>query len=335
MKLSSRARRALLRILIVVGIPLLAYLIWNPGEWKSGGRFNRDRNGVWCSQGWVGNADWFSRTGRNPADFGEDSLRALRDRLRANGIAYVFPHLCPSTATGSLPAYDPRRMDQFVETLDGMTVIPWIGGVLGDGCLPENEAWRKSFCAQVAGLLERHPRLGGIHLNIEPMPDGTEGFLKLLEELKAVVGKERILSVAAYPPPTLWHPHPEVHWSEPYFRAVARRVDQVVPMMYDTSIQLEKVYVNLVRSWTIETLDWSEQAEVLLGVPSYEDADAGYHVPRVERLGNALAGINAALISREGKALKQPVGISVYAEWTTSEEEWTELREQFRTRSPQ
>ena len=106
-------------------------------------------------------------------------------------------------------------------------------------------------------------------------------------------------------------------------------------MMYDTSIQLEKVYVNLVRSWTIETLDWSEQAEVLLGVPSYEDADAGYHVPRVERLGNALAGINAALISREGKALKQPVGISVYAEWTTSEEEWTELREQFRTRSPQ
>jgi hypothetical protein len=110
------------------------------------------------------------------------------------------------------------------------------------------------------------------------------------------------------------HPHPEVHWQAEYFRAVAERVDQIVPMLYDTGITREKLYVDLVRRWTGEVLDWSGRSEVLLGIPAYDDAGVGYHDPAVENPANAMAGIFAAVNHRD--ELTRLSGIAIYAEWT-------------------
>ena len=74
------------------------------------------------------------------------------------------------------------------------------------------------------------------------MPIGDEGFLPLLDELGQATPSGTLLSVAAYPPPMRWHPLPDVHWKESYLRQIARRADQMVPMMYDTSIRFPKVY---------------------------------------------------------------------------------------------
>jgi hypothetical protein len=179
----------------------------------------------------------------------------------------------------------------------------------------------------VVDLLRRHPRLAGIHLNVEPWPDGHAGMLTLLEELRAAMPNGTLLSIAAYPPPTRWHPHPEVHWGEAYFQQVASRSDHLAVMMYDTSIRLRKPYVHLMAGWTEQVLDWSGDTPVLLGLPAYEDEGVDYHHPRVENLATGLAGVHAGL--DRGELPDHYRGIAVYSHWTMDESEWQLLADRF------
>jgi hypothetical protein len=203
--------------------------------------------------------------------------------------------------------------DRFKESIR----IPWIGGVFEESARPADEKWRKNFVVSVDELLKKHPRLTGVQVNIEPMPGGNKDFLILLDELCAVT-PQKILSVAAYPPPTRWHNFPDVHWELPYIKQVALRCDQMAVMMYDTAIPLEKFYIQLMKSWTKElaAVVNGSDCELLLGIPSYEDADVGYHHPRVENINSALRGISAAGCAGHFS------GIAIYCEWEMTPEKW-------------
>ena len=205
-------RRLGIALGLVFGLPVLVYSLWNPGVASSNGDYDRGRNGLWLAHGWMSDASWFVRNQRAPAAYDSEAARLrLRSTCADNGIAYVFPHLCPATSRGGLPAHDPARIEALLAALPGVKVLPWVGGVRGAHCPVESAAWRARFVAACADLLSSHPGLAGVHLNIEPMPDGNAAFLLLLDELKQAIGPEKLLSVAAYPPPTRWHPHPEVH----------------------------------------------------------------------------------------------------------------------------
>ena len=65
-----------------------------------------------------------------------------------------------------------------------------------------------------------------MHITIEPLRSGNPDFLALLEELGSELPQGKTLSIAAFPPPTLWHPFPSVHWDRCYFPEAARRADQ-------------------------------------------------------------------------------------------------------------
>jgi len=180
----------------------------------------------------------------------------------------------------------------------------------------------------VLDLLQGHPRLAGVQVNIEPMPSGNPDFLTLLDELRQAMPTGKILSVAAYPPPTRWHPFPEGHWEESYFRQVAKRADQLAPMMYDTAIPLQKIYQHLMSTWTVDILNWSGDTQVLLGVPAYDDEGVLYHSPRVENLRNALLGIHEGL-SRFKSLSGNYAGIAIYSEWEMDEQEWHYFKRNF------
>jgi hypothetical protein len=171
-----------------------------------------------------------------------------------------------------------------------------------------------------------------VQLNVEPVRSGDRDFLRLLDELRAALPPGKVLSVAAYPPPTRWHPFPDVHWEESYFKEVARRCDQMAVMMYDAGQSVPKAYQRLMADWTVEVLDWSEGKAVLLGVPTYDDAGVGYHDPRVENLPNALLGIHRGLSQRRPQANYQ--GVAIYCDWETSDSEWAHFREHFLRTSP-
>ena len=175
--------------------------------------------------------------------------------------------------------------------------------------------------SSVDELLKTHPRLAGVQVNIEPMPNGNADFLKLLDELRTVT-TGRTLSVAAYPPPTRWHPVSDVHWDLGYIRQVACRCNQLAVMMYDTAIPLEKIYIDLVKRWTRELAETvhSTGCELILGIPAYEDADVGYHHPKVENISSALKGISAT------RPFDKINGIAIYCEWEMNDIKWKEWR---------
>jgi hypothetical protein len=311
----------------------LVYIGWTPGTKLSDGRHDLRTNGIWLQHGWLGDDSWFERNARDMSGFRDSRrIRELAHLLASHGVRYVFPHLCPCDQRGTIAPVDDEQTERFLDQFSGFDVIPWVGGVLGQQCFPESEAWRREFVRSSVDLLQRHPRLAGIQVNIEPLPDGNQSFLLLLDELQAALPEGKILSVVAYPPPTRWQPYVEIHWGEEYVGEVARRVDLFVPMMYDTSIRLPKLYQNVMAGWTSQILRWTGSTEVLLGVPAYEDADTGYHHPGAENLRDALRGIHAGLAQLPSLP-DHYAGVAIYCEWEMNDAKWETLRREF-GRSP-
>jgi hypothetical protein len=321
--------RRILVLCTAIGIGWLAYLLWSPGKYVRNGKHDLRNNGIWIQHGWLGDDLWFRRYDKDMMQFRNDQkIKDLADLLVNHGIKYVFPHVCPCDPTGTISPIDHAQTERFLNHFQSFHVIPWIGGVLGRHCSPELPQWRINFISSIIELLQAHPRLAGVQLNIEPMPTGNTDFLTLLEELRQAMPAGKIISVAAYPPPTYLHPFPEIHWDEQYYRQVAHRVDQLVPMMYDTAISLQKLYRHLMAQWTNKVLMWSENAHILLGVPVYDDAGVGYHIPEVENLKNALLGIHAGL-SKYKTLPNKYAGIAIYCGWEMDQTEWDYFNKEF------
>lgn len=284
--------------------------------------YDKGENGIWVQHGWLGDDVWFKSTGNNKSDFrSKRKVLELARRLRDHRIAYVYPHLCPTAETGELPGVDHEQTELVLDGLQDIRVVPWVGGVYRKHCLPESKEWRTNFISSVRALLDTHPRLAGVQINIEPMPSGHPEYLLLLSELKSALPKGKMLSVAAYPPPTDFQPNMLVHWEEDYFKDVSQRVDQMVPMMYDTAIRAPNEYVALMTKWTRESLLWAGKTDVLLGLPAYDDAWAGYHDPKVENLENSLIGFKRGLLGFSIPPNNYR-GVALYCDWEMDSEEW-------------
>lgn len=332
MKFALVSGQRLACALVVSAVTLLlfaGYSVWNPGNIVTDGRHDLGSNCIWLQHGWLGDDAWFARTGKAKAAFRNgETVEALATSLSRHGIKYVFPHLCPTDATGRIAALDDEQTELFLDHSGAFKVLPWVGGVLGKQAFPESEAWRRNFIRSITEVLARHPRFAGVHVNIEPMPSGNEEFLALLRELRGALPPGKILSIAAQPPPTLWQPFSDWYWAASYFQQVSACADQVAVMMYDTSIKSEKVYRHVVSSWTREVLSTAGGAEILLGLPAYDDAGVGYHDPRVENLRNGLRGVHAGLSSFSVVPANYR-GIAIYCEWEMDEGKWALLREEF------
>jgi hypothetical protein len=320
-------------ILLVAG--WTGWWLWTPGLDVRDGRHDRGRNGIWLGHGWLGADEWFVQNGKTNqlARFRDPGqIAQLATRLRQHHIADVFPHLCPVGPDGKLPPVDAAQVERFLDGFAGFRVMPWIGGPNGSNARLYSPAWRTAFVNEVRHLLSAHPRLAGVQINVEPLTSGDANFLALLDELRPVLPPGELVSIAAYPPPTRWHPYEDVHWQEDYFRQVARRSDQMAVMMYDAGQRIPKTYQRLMADWTREVLSWSEGKAVLLGVPAYNDADVGYHDPRVENLGNALLGIHRGLACQQVSSNYQ--GVVIYCEWEMTEDKWACWREHFQAGPP-
>jgi hypothetical protein len=328
--LRASVRRILAGVVAAVLIAGLGYALWCPGLDVRDVRHDRGSNAVWLAHGWLGADEWFISNGKtNEFSRYRDArnVQTLAAKLRRNRIADVYPHLCPASVDGRLPGIDAKQTEMFLDAFADFRVLPWIGGPNGSSVRANDSRWRDVFVRDVQGMLTRHPRLAGVHLNVEPMPSGDQDFVKLLDAMRAVLPKDKILSVAAYPPPTRWHPFPDVHWDENYFRGVAKRCDQLAVMMYDAGQSIPKTYQKLMADWTVEVLNWSEGKPVLLGVPTYDDAGVGYHDPKMENLTNALLGIHRGLSRATVPTNYQ--GVAIYCDWETADSEWAHWREHF------
>lgn len=321
--------RTLVVCVLLLLCAFLGYQVWTPGTHIADGRHDRKMNGIWLQHGWLGDDAWFqmyqkaSQPFRNPA-----AILHLKQQLLTHHITELYPHVAPCLPTGEIARVDAQQTQQFLAVMDEFHVLPWIGGVLDVQVFLESPEWPERFVRSVEDLLMAHPLLAGIHLNIEPMPSGSPAYLALLSTLKHRLPSDKIVSIAAYPPPTIYQRSTDVHWDRQYYEQVAERVDQIVVMMYDTSLRYQKLYQQLMKRWTKEVLEWSGSTAVLLGVPAYDDEGVEYHYPHVENLSNSLSGIHAGLASYSRLPLNYQ-GVAVYCEWEMEQEEWEQFAQDF------
>jgi hypothetical protein len=318
---NAGVKRVARGLLVLVAVLIVGYLFWNPGSSVTDGRHDLERNGIWLGHGWLGDDVWFSENARDSKNFrSQAAILKLKQELDLHGIRDVFPHLTPTTLDGKIPEVDAVQTKLFLEQLPNKRVMPWLGGVIGKTVFLNSSNWRKNFVSSVKRLLEQYPKFPGVHLDFEPLPNQDTGFLELLTELRVAIGERTLISVAT--------PIPRIGfwgWDQNMFQKISSVADQIVPMLYDTTIVFQKPYVALMQIWTREILEWSNGKEVLLGVPAWDEPTRSHH-PNIENLSNSLRGIHAAL---EAEIPKNYAGIALYAHFTLNDARWKTLETEF------
>ncbi len=171
-----------------------------------------------------------------------------------------------------------------------------------------------------------------VFLNAEPVWDGDQNFLALLRAVRSEIGPDVLLS-AAIPPD--WSPsnsniplppliEPGTEWATPYKQSVALLVDHMAVMAYQSGLSSADDYSQWVayqvRVFAEAVADLNTTTGVIVGIPTF-DAEPPGHDPLVENIASAVRGIDLAL-SEMGDAAQYVEGVAVYADWTTTADEW-------------
>ena len=173
--------------------------------------------------------------------------------------------------------------------------------------------------AELATLLVTDYGFDGVYLNVEPVTDGDEDFLRLLravrlalDEVAETSGRDAIPIAAAIPPD--WRPSdPTIpygplitdvfEWGKEYKQSVALLVDEMLIMSYQSGLQRAADY----SAWVAyQTKAYAEAAaavdvgtNVLIGVPTYPAEPPG-HDPAVENVQSAIVRVTVWLVTGGG-----------------------------------
>ncbi|MGW3241301.1 hypothetical protein [Streptomyces sp. NPDC001070] len=328
---SPRAlRRGALLVALAVLLPVLAagaaLRVEYAGD-PSGAGADRDRNAVWLGHAWVDGR-------RDDAD-----LAALARELRGSGTRDLYVHTGPLEFDGGLDtALYPGAAEMIRRihaALPGVRVQAWLGQVLshnGSRGLhlddPATLARIRDSAGQVLAA-----GFDGVHLDLEPMYSGDRGFLTLLDSVHRLTSAHGVpLSVATHqidPLPSLHSVsgalfnHPK-WWSQRYFAEVARRVDQVAMMTYDTSMPLESLYGGYVAQQTALALEVTPPGtDLLIGLPGYHTDNLGRHA-WAETVAAAARGARLGL-ARHAPA-RERFGLALYVDFHATPGDWAAYR---------
>ncbi|TQJ89737.1 glycosyl hydrolase family 18 (putative chitinase) [Streptomyces sp. SLBN-31] len=328
---ARRVRRITVGVLLAVLLPLLAaeatLRVNYTGDPAEGTR-TRDRDALWLGHAWVDGR-------RTDAD-----VTALARRLRDTGVRDLYVHAGPLEHDGTLPesAYPKARrlVDSLRRKAPRLRVQAW----LGDEVAPEKPyamhlerpATRAAVVASTRQILAAG--FAGAHFDLEPLHSGDRNYLTLLDALHRVTHAHgAVLSVAAHqidPLPgfhSFWGTvtgHPK-WWSQAYFGQVARRVDQIAVMSYDTMQPTQSLYGGYVAQQTSLALEVTpDSTDLLMGLPFYHENRFG-HWARAETVPAAVRGVRLGLSRTD--AHRPAFGVALYVDFAATEADWTAYEE--------
>ncbi|OIJ64893.1 hypothetical protein WN71_026730 [Streptomyces mangrovisoli] len=297
------------------------------GDLADGTR-TRGQDAIWLGHAWI--------DGRKT----DADVAALARRLRGTGIRDLYVHAGPLEHDGTLPASDHPRAAWLIaavhRALPGVRVQAWLGDELApekpDAMHLERSATRTAIVASTRGILAAG--FDGVHFDLEPLHSGDRNYLALLDALHRVTRAHgAVLSVAAHqidPLPafhSFWGTvtgHPK-WWSQAYFGQVARRVDQIAVMSYDTMQPLASLYGGYVAQQTSLALEVTPKStELLMGLPFYHENRFG-HWARAETVPAAVRGVRLGLSRTDpGRA---NFGVALYVDFAATEADWRAYQE--------
>lgn len=315
LKRSRRRQVVLASLAVLMGLLALDYYAFPYGAAISGRTLSTRTNGLWV---------------RYTHYFGQKSdaeISALCERLKAEGIRDAYFHVRFIQADGSLKFRYPEQAKKLIAAVHAQApetrAIAWVyaGNARGEGAVVlSNPTVRQKMVAEALWLCTECG-FDGVQWDYEICEDGNTDLLRLLEETRAALPKNKILSVAA----PMWFPAVRAFgWSEDYFSQIAARCDQVAVMCYDTGMLLPRAYVALTAQNVVHVTQavarGNPRCQVLLGVPTYGKGFFS-HNPRAENIANALRGARQGLADPN---LRNDVfaGVALFADYTTDEHEW-------------
>jgi spore germination protein YaaH len=213
-------------------------------------------------------------------------------------------------------------------------VQAWLGDVVQPGKNPgmdlDDPAVRTRVVTSSAAVLDQG--FQGIHFDFEPVHSGSAGFLAVLDETHVLTAKRGVpLSVAAAQLEPLWRVNAiplavageGKWWSQDYFAEVARRVEQIAVMSYDTAMPLESLYGGYVAQQTKLALEATPAStDLLMGLPAYWENNPS-HWGHAETVTAAVRGARLAL----GTSNRQNFGLALYVDFTATPAHWTAYRD--------
>ncbi|CAL9464267.1 hypothetical protein [Streptomyces sp. enrichment culture] len=326
-----RVLRLLGALLALLLLPLLtaetALRINYTGDPAPGTR-TRHRDALWLGHAWV--------DGRKT----DRDVEALARRLRDTGIRDLYVHSGPLEHDGTLPASAYRKARWFTDAvhreLPGVRVQAWLGDVLAtetpDGLRLERAATRTAILASTRAVLDAG--FQGAHFDLEPLHSGDRNYLALLDDLRDLThARGAVLSVAAHqidPLPafhSFWGTttgHPK-WWSQAYFGQVARRVDQIAVMSYDTMQPTQGLYGGYVAQQTSLALEVTpDGTDLLMGLPFYHENRFG-HWAHAETVPAAVRGVRLGLSRTD--AGRARFGVALYVDFAATEADWRAYRD--------
>ncbi|MFE5602296.1 glycoside hydrolase family 18 protein [Streptomyces coelicoflavus] len=324
-------RRTVLAVLLVLLLPLLtaetALRINYMGD-PADGTYTRNRDAMWLGHAWV--------DGRKK----DADLTALARDLKTTGIRDLYVHTGPMEHDGTLPeSLYPRArwlIDGVHRELPGVRVQAFLGDVLAtegpDGMRLEKAATRAAVVDSARQVLD--VGYDGVHLDLEPLHSGDRDYLSLLDDVGAVTrARDAQLSVAAHqidPLPALhsvfglFTKHPK-WWSQEFFGQVARRVDQIAVMSYDTAQPLEGTYGGYVAQQTSLALEVTPPTtHLLMGLPFYYESNFD-HWGHAETVAAAVRGVRLGLSRTD--ADRELFGVAPYIDFAATDTNWKEYRD--------
>ncbi|MFI9821731.1 hypothetical protein ACIHFC_14845 [Streptomyces sp. NPDC052013] len=323
-------RRAALGLVLLLLVPLLvaetALWINNTGDPAQGTR-TRNRDALWLGHAWV--------DGRKK----DADVEALARRLRDTGIRDLYVHSGPLEHDGTLPKSVYPRARWFIEAvhrqMPGVRVQAWLGDVVApehpEGLHLERAESRAAILTSTRQVLDAG--YDGVHFDLEPLHSGDRNFLTLLDALHGETRSRDVpLSVAAHqidPLPgfhSVWGTltgHPK-WWSQEFFGQVARRVDQIALMSYDTKQPLESTYGGYVAHQTSLALEVTPPGtDLLMGLPFFYESDFS-HWGHAETVPAAVRGVRLGLSRTD--ADRAGFGVALYVDFAAKEADWAAYR---------
>jgi hypothetical protein len=323
-------KRIVLALALVLLVPPLAgavaLRINYAGDLRDGTR-TRGKDAIWLGHAWV--------DGRKK----DADVRAFAERIRGTGIKDLYVHAGPLEHDGTLPRdrYPRARwlLDAVHREMPGIRVQAWLGDVLANGG-PDGLRLDARSRDAVVGSARQILDAGfeGVHFDLEPLLSGDRDYLSLLGDLRELTReREAQLSVAAHQIDPLPAAHRvnaavsgrEKWWSQEFFGEVARRVDQIAVMSYDTWMPLEGMYGGYVAQQTALALEVTpEGTDLLMGLPFFHEDDLGHH-ENAETVAAAVRGTRLGL-GRTDRDRKR-FGVALYVDFAAEEGDWKAYRE--------
>ncbi|MEW2447644.1 hypothetical protein AB0896_08800 [Streptomyces parvulus] len=324
-------RRVAVAVPLVLLVPLLTALTAlrvNYAGDPADGTYTRNRDAIWLGHAWVDGR-------KDDAD-----LAAFARRVRTTGIRDLYVHTGPLEHDGTLPkSLYPEAgwlIDAVHRDLPGVRVQAYLGDVLAtegpDGMRLDDAGTRAAVVGSARQVLDAG--YDGVHLDLEPLHSGDRDYLSLLDDVREVTrARDAHLSVAAHqidPLPALhtvfgfFTEHPK-WWSQEYFGQVARRVDQIAVMSYDTAQPLEGTYGGYVAQQTSLALEVTPPTtHLLMGLPFYHESNFD-HWGHAETVAAAVRGVRLGLSRTD--AGRQLFGVAPYIDFAATDTNWKEYRD--------